>query len=152
MKLSRIPFLFLLLFLFAQLATFAQTKDSWNGTYSFLEGVPRGNGNVGNVSHSITIYQSGKNLVANLEASGWQIEESLKCTTKIVGNRINLYFKSYGNTGGEPMQRYKKGALLLSLVRSGNKILTYWGAYKPMALKNGKSGKVYFKEGDLEEQ
>lgn len=144
MKPSRI--LLPLLFLCVPLITFAQTEKNWEGTYSFIEGVPRGNGNVGNVSHTITIYRSGNNLVADLEADGWQTLVKLKCTAKVVGNRINLYFKSYGDTDGQPMMTYKKGALLLSLARSGNKVLTYWSAYKPVALKNGKSGRVFFRK------
>ena len=124
-----------------------QPENGWLGTYSFIEGVPRGHGNVGNVAHTIRIFRSGNSLWASLEADGWQTTEKLNCTAEVVGNKINFYFKSYGDTAGTPMMNYRKGRLLLTLTRSGNRILTYWGAYKPVALENGRrSGKVFFRK------
>src|SRR2546423_4142481 len=120
---------------------------SWEGTYIFQEGGGRTQGGAGmTVEHTIRVYRKDDALIADLDAAGFQTSVSLRCSTKVEGEKISLYFDSYREDNiTEP---YRKGQLLLTLERSSvgptPRILTHWGAYQP-ALGDAKSGRVYFK-------
>lgn len=126
-----------------------QSSESvWVGTYVFSEGGGRTAGGAGMfVQHTVVIHKQSGALLADIDADGYQTSKSLRCSTKIEGNRINLYFQSYREDNiGEP---YRKGQLLLTLEQSSigsrTRILTYWGAYKPIFMP-ARNGRVYFKK------
>lgn len=125
-------------------------QSDWVGTYTFQEGGGRTAGGTGMfIEHTIKVYQQGENLIADVDAAGFQVSISLRCATKAEGDRLNLYFESYREDNVTEM--YRRRQLLLSLERSTYRgkprILTYWAAYRP-ALRTAKSGRVYFKKSE----
>lgn len=125
----------------------AGAQSSWAGTYEFDEdGGKTVGGTAIFVSHELDIIETDDGFAAVLKSSGYQTSTDLQCTTKADGSRLLIYFDEYGEDN--IFENYKKGELLLTLERkSDNKaetILTYWGAFKPIAKKNDKSGRVYF--------
>lgn len=124
-------------------AAAAKTDLAWEGSYIFQEGGERGSF----VEHTIKIYRQGSDLIADLDAAGFQTAVSLRCDTKAEGASLNLYFRSYREENiGEP---YRKGQLLLSLERAANgkrtKLLTTWRAYRPV-FREPKGPGVYFRK------
>lgn len=123
-------------------------QRDWVGTYTFQEGGGRTARSTGMfVEHAIQVYRLGKQLLADVDAAGFQMSVSLRCVAKAEGNRLNLYFESYREDNiTEP---YQRGQLLLSLERSTSRgktrILTYWAAYRP-AFRAAKSGRIYFRK------
>lgn len=120
----------------------ADSRTSWEGSYLFQEGE---GGQF--VEHTIKVYRVGEELVADLDAAGFQTAVSLRCDAKVEGEKLNLYFHSYREENvGEP---YRKGQLLLSLEKAGPgrrvRLLTRWGAYRPV-FRRPKSPGVYFKK------
>ena len=123
-------------------------RTAWEGTYTFQEGGGRTAGDTGMfVEHTIKVLRRGEELIADMDAAGFQVSISLRCAAKAEGNRLNLYFESYREDNiTEP---YRRGQLLLSLRRSTSRgkarILTYWAAYRP-AFRTARSGRVYFRK------
>lgn len=123
-------------------------RATWVGTYTFQEGGGRTAGGAGMfVEHTIKVYRRGEELIADLDAAGFQESRSLRCAVKTEGDRISLYFESYREDNiTEP---YRPGQLLLSIARSTSRgktrILTYWAAYRP-AFQTARSGRVYFRK------
>jgi hypothetical protein len=74
----------------------ANTSVSWEGTYVFQEGGDRTAGGTGMfVKHTIGLYRRGEGVIADVDASGFQVSVSLTCAVKAKGDRLNLYFESY---------------------------------------------------------
>lgn len=123
-------------------------RAAWEGTYTFQEGGGRTSGDTGMfVEHTVRVYRRGEELIADMDAAGFQVSVSLRCEAKAEGQRLNLYFESYREDNiTEP---YRRGQLLLSLERSTYRgkarILTYWAAYRP-AFQAPKGGRVYFRK------
>lgn len=116
---------------------------TWEGTYTFQE---RGSGGMV-VQHIIVVYRQGDSLVADIDANGFQTSRSLRCSTKLEGDKLSLYFQSY--RADNTFTPYRKGQFLLALASSTaggrTRLLTYWGAYES-ALNQAKSGRGYFKK------
>lgn len=117
-----------------------EARSPWEGSYLFQEGE---GGQF--VEHTIKVYRLKGELVADIDAGGFQTAVSLRCDARVEGAKLNLYFRSYREENvGEP---YRKGQLLLSLERTGagkrSKLLTNWGAYQPVFRKPRGAG-VYF--------
>lgn len=126
----------------AEVPAEGETRSPWEGDYLFQEGE---GGHF--VEHTIKVYYLGGELVADLDAAGFQTAVSLRCDARVEGAKLNLYFRSYREENvGEP---YRKGPLLLSLGRAGagkrSRLLTTWGAYRPVFRRPRGSG-VYFKK------
>lgn len=133
-----------------QLSTSSTQSDqsALEGTYTFQEGGGRTAGGTGEfVEHTLVVRRRGEELIADIDANGFQTSRSLRCSAKVEGEKISLYFQSYRE--GNVFTPYQKGQLLLTLERSvaGGKprLLTYWGAYQP-ALNSLRSGRVYFRK------
>ena len=133
--------------------------STWEGTYTFIE---KGGRTAGAtpivVEHKVKIYRVEKQLLADIDANGFQTSVALTCKTSTSGNRINLYYEKRreGDTSSQAIDlqdrvkdRYNAGQLLLILEKSvlpGTiKILTHWRGYQPVEIKP-KNGKVYFKK------
>lgn len=126
----------------------SQTSVDWEGTYTFNEGGGRTTGGTGMfVEHTIKVFRRGEELVADVDAAGFQVSVSLRCVAKAEGDRLNLFFESYREDNIR--ESYRRGQLLLSLryliSRGKARILTYWAAYGP-ALRTPRSGRVYFRK------
>jgi hypothetical protein len=69
------------------------------------------------------------------------------CSAKVVGTKLEIYFREYGEDN--MFEPYKAGDLLLTLEKKTAKgrevILTHWGKFTASVPRNEKSGKVYFK-------
>jgi len=119
-----------------------EVRSPWEGSYLFQEGE---GGHF--VEHTLKVYRLGGELVADLDAAGFQTAVSLRCDAKVQGAKVNLYFRSYREENiGEP---YRKGQLLLSLETAGagrrSRLLTSWGAYRPV-FRRPKGPGVFFRK------
>lgn len=119
-----------------------EARSPWEGSYLFQEGE---GGQF--VEHTIKVYRLKDELVADLDAGGSQTAVSLRCDAKVEGAKLNLFFRSYREENiGEP---YRKGQFLLSLEKAGSgrrtKLLTNWGAYRPV-FRRPKGAGVYFRK------
>lgn len=127
----------------------AQAQRSWNGTYEYGEnGGKTAGGSVIFIQHDITVDTDNGKLSAFISSQGYQTSKALNCTAQIVGNRLKIYFNSYGE--GNMFEPYQKGDLLLTLerrrVRGRDTILTYWNKFEPSALSKWKNGRIYFRK------
>jgi len=140
--------LFLMLF-----CTAANAQKEWLGSYSFDEdGGKNAGGSAIFIAHQIDVREADDGLMAMIQSNGYQTSKDLICTTKIDGNKLLIYFDSYGeNNMFEP---YEKGDLLLTLerrtVKGKTELLTFWGKFTPIVPKNEKTGKVYFYKSSKE--
>ncbi len=121
---------------------------TWEGTYKFNESGGRTAAATSTtVEHTIVVYRRGGELVADVDAAGFQTSVSLTCDVKVEGDRISFYFRSYREDN--VLASYRRGQLLFSLertiVRGRPRLLTYWGAYRP-GLGGGRSGRVYLRK------
>lgn len=128
---------------------FINAQTSWVGNYEFDED---GGKTVGGtpifVVHQLEIKQSEDGLLATIQSNGYQTSIDLVGTVKIEGDKILIYFDSYGENN--VFENYEQGDLLFTLEKKTTKgkteILTYWNKFQPVVPKNEKSGKVYFKK------
>ena len=144
--LSKISFIFLFS-LFLCFTVNAQSE--WIGSYQFDEdGGKTAGGTAIFVTHQIDILEGDDGLIAMIQSNGYQTSRDLVGTTKIQGDKLLVYFDSYGENN--VFETYKKGDLLFTLERKTAKgkteILTFWDKFQPVVPKNEKSGKVYFQK------
>ena len=141
----RKPLAIVCLMLFVAASAAAQ-KD-WVGHYSFDEdGGKNAGGTVIFIVHQLTVMETDDGLIAHLESNGYQTSKDLNCKAKANGNKLEIYFDSYGENN--VFESYNKGDLLFTLERRAAKgkteLLTFWGKFTPIIPKNEKTGKVYF--------
>ena len=141
----RKPLAIVCLMLFVAASAAAQ-KD-WVGHYSFDEdGGKNAGGTVIFIVHQLTVMETDDGLIAHLESNGYQTSKDLNCKAKVNGNKLEIYFESYGENN--VFETYKPGDLLFTFERRAAKgkteLLTFWGKFTPIVPKNEKSGKVYF--------
>ena len=128
-------------------AVYAQ--PAWTGNYVFSENGGRTAGGTAIfITHEMDIAEDGGSLTVTIQSNGYQTSRDLVGTAKVEGDRLNIYFESYGeNNTFEP---YEQGDLLFSLekktVKGKTELLTFWGKFTPIVPKNEKTGKVYFKK------
>ena len=135
-------------FLILIFCVFINAQTSWLGTYDFDE---NGGKTVGGtkifISHRIEIKQTDDGILATIQATAIKLRLILIGTVKTDGDKLLIYFDSYGETN--MFENYEQGDLLLTLEKKTTKgkteILTYWNKFQPIVPKNEKSGKVYFK-------
>lgn len=126
-------------------STVAQ-KD-WVGTYTFDEdGGKNAGGTVIFIAHQMTVMETDDGLIANVESNGYQTSKDLNCKAKVNGNKLEIYFDSYGENN--VFETYENGDLLFTLERRTSKgkpeLLTFWGKFTPIVPRNEKTGRVYF--------
>jgi hypothetical protein len=129
------------------IANAASPQDIWIGTYEFGEdGGKTTGGTVIFVHHELTVMSGDDGLIATLKSNGYQTSKDLICKVKAEGNKLLVYFESYGEDN--VFEPYAKGELLLTLEKKADKgkvvIVTHWGKFLPIVPKNERSGKVYF--------
>jgi hypothetical protein len=120
-------------------------QERWTGHYEFEEsGGKTAGGTAIVVTHEIEIMKTDDGLVAQITSMGYQTSASLVGKATMTGQKLAIYFESYGEDN--IFEPYKEGDLLLTLERKDDKLLTHWGAFKPAIEKYSKSGKVYFQK------
>lgn len=122
-------------------------QTSWLGSYEFSEdGGRNAGGTKVFISHELNIKQTENGLMATIQSNGYQTSKDLICTAKIVGDKLEIYFDSYGEDN--LFENFEQGDLLLTLgnktVKGKTETLTFWDKFQPSLEKNAKSGKVYF--------
>lgn len=138
---------FCLLFLAFSASAYAQ--NDWAGKYEFDEnGGKTAGGTVVFISHQLEIRETDDGLMAFIQSNGYQTSKDLVATTKIEGNKLLIYFESYGENN--VFESYEEGDLLFTLekqtVKGKTSILTHWNKFLPVVPKNEKSGMIYFKK------
>ena len=130
---------------FASIAR-AEKAPDWTGTYSYTESGGRTAGGTGIVvTHEIAVTRAGGQYKAEITANGYQTQTQIAALGTATGNKLQLRFEK---DGAEQMfkGRYRPGALLLELERSGaRRLLTHWGAYTPATTERFRNPGVYFK-------
>ncbi len=116
--------------------------DSWVGDYSFNEYAPPDQ----NMFYSIYIFKEGIYHYAEIYIDGFQTMLRLKARVIENGDGIDLLFDSY--LPDNLFDIYEKGDHLLSLERSGSKLLTYWALIEPMLSENKAAGGAYFEKAE----
>ena len=70
----------------------------------------------------------------SLDAKGFQLDESVVCSTKAQGDRLDVRFKSYSNgdlSNLYDVQVYRVNETLFSLEKEYKGLLTHWLSYWP---------------------
>jgi hypothetical protein len=118
--------------------------DSWIGKYSFFEFVPPHEviGSSMMWNYDIYLYEMDNLYYALVFIDGFQTCVRAKAT--VVGNdeSINVVFELY--LPGNLYEANRKGDILLTLERSDDEMLTYWGIIEAVVSDNQVSGEVYF--------
>ncbi len=134
---------FAILALLCAVPAFAQER--WTGRYEFEEsGGKTPGGTAVTVNHEIEIFETDDGLVAMIKSQGFQTSRDLVCRARVEGDKLLVFFGSYGEDN--VLATYKDGELLLTLERKKDELLTHWGAFQPVTGNYGKSGKVYFRK------
>ena len=128
-------------------AVSAAAQKDWVGHYSFDEdGGRTAGGTAIFVTHELTVIETDDGLIAHLESNGYQTSKDLICKAKVNGNKLEIYFDSYGENN--VFENHEKGDLLFTLERrtakGGTELLTFWGKFTPIVPINEKTGKIYF--------
>ena len=140
-----------LLFIFIFSAA-AAAQNSWTGSYFFEEDGGRNAGGTPiYIVHQLDIAQTDDGLIVTIQSNGYQTSIDLTGTAKAEGDRLLIYFDSYGENN--VFESYEQGDLLFTLekrtVKGKTEILTHWNKFQPIVPKNETSGKVYFKKTAL---
>lgn len=127
----------------------ANAQSDWVGKYDFAEdGGKTAGGTAVFISHQLDITETDDGLIARITSAGYQTSIDLNCTAKVQGNKLLIYFDSYGEDN--MFEKYAQGDLLLTLekkaVKGKEQILTYWSKFTPSIDPKAKSGKVYFQK------
>ena len=128
-------------------AASAAAQKDWVGHYSFDEDGGRNAGGTAIfIMHELNVMESDDGLIATLQSNGYQTSKDLNCKAKPNGNKLEIYFDSYGENN--VFETNEKGDLLFTLEHRTSKgkteLLTFWGKFTPIVPKNEKTGKVYF--------
>ncbi len=142
-------FFTLLLCLYLCLCGCANAQTNWVGSYEFDEdGGKTAGGTAIFITHELFIEQTESGLLATLNSNGYQTSSELIGTAKAEGDKLLIYFDSYGENN--MFEKYEQGDLLLTLekktLKGKTEILTFWNKFQPAIEKNEKAGKVYFKK------
>jgi hypothetical protein len=141
---------FAILTFISALCIAANAQNAWVGAYEFDEdGGKNAGGTAIFINHQLEVRETaGGALMATLQSNGYQTSKDLICTAKTEGNKLLIYFESYGENN--VLETFEQGDLLLALKKKTAKgktqILTFWSKFQPVVPKNEKSGKVYFRK------
>lgn len=129
----------------------AHAQSDWVGKYDFEEnGGKTAGGTAIFISHQMDISETDDGYVVMIKSAGYQTSKDLIATAKAQGNKLLVYFDSYGEDN--VFENYEKGDLLLTLekktVKGKDEILTFWGKFTPSIDTKAKGGKVYFRKMD----
>ncbi len=116
----------------------------WEGVYSFDEAWETEGQDIKNIiTYELDVARRGDSLLAEFNADGYMTSIHAHCTTIPSDERLVVLFKEAGednmfNQAGE-------GDTLFTLVRRGDRLLTFWGVMAPQATEL-EDGTPYFKK------
>ncbi|PTQ60054.1 hypothetical protein C8J45_1135 [Sphingomonas sp. PP-CE-3G-477] len=106
-----------------------EPSSDWNGRYSYeFGGWANAAGTAATVAYTLTLTA----LSCKFSAEGYQIDETIACTTKRGARGIDIAFKSYsdgGTTDKYGNAVYAVGDPLFSLENKEGKLITRWKGY-----------------------
>ena len=145
-KLFRILLIALVLL---SVSSIALGQNAWIGDYTFDEdGGKNAGGATIFISHELRVFESDGALKAMLQSKGYQTSVDVVGTGKVAGDKLVIYFESYGEDN--MFETYSPGDLLFTLERKTEKgkavVLTHWGKFTASIPRYSKSGKVYFQK------
>lgn len=122
-------------------------QAEWVGTYSFDEDGGRNAGGTAiYITHELFVMETDDGLRATLQSNGYQTSKDLNCTARVKGNKLEIFFDSYGEDN--VFESYSPGDLLLTLenrvAKGKSELLTWWGKFTPVIPEKPKTGKVFF--------
>ena len=128
-------------------AALTSAQNGWAGSYLFEEDGGRNAGGTAIfITHELNVMETDDGLRATIQSNGYQTSKDLNCTAKVVGNKLEIYFESYGESN--MFETYSQGDLLLTLekrtVKGKSQLLTFWGKFVPVIPEKPQSGKVFF--------
>lgn len=128
-------------------AVVASAQNGWAGTYVFEEDGGRNAGGTAIfITHELNVMETDDGLRATIQSNGYQTSKDLICTAKAAGNKLSIYFESYGENN--MFESYSPGDLLLTLekrtAKGKTQLLTFWGKFEPVIPEKPQSGKVFF--------
>jgi len=111
LKIAKAFSAFVFVFIFA---SFINAQTSWIGNYQFDEDGGRNAGGTKIfIAHQIEVRQAGDGLLATLQSNGYQTSVDLVGTIKADGEKLMIYFDSYGENN--MFENYEQGDLLWSV-------------------------------------
>lgn len=112
-------------------AASASLTPSWDGNYRCeLDLGENAAGQSTGAEYELSISKDS----CSLEAKGFQLDESIVCSTKAQGDRLDVRFKSYSNgdlSNLYDVQVYRVNEALFSLEKEHKGLLTHWLSYWP---------------------
>lgn len=159
-------FIIVLMILISAASLSAQTKKAsdWAGAYTFFD-APRNSSPAARgtdsysltlgIEYKLTITKKGGGFSATLEINGMQQFEVYECSTKVdeSGDKLDFYFLGDGapDGGQRNIQKFKKGALLFSLMKIKTGAKTKY-EFQPVSFKlarlspKAKKQPIYFQK------
>ena len=126
----------LLLVLVCVTGSFAQEGRRWVGEYFFdEEGGETAGGSKIYVAHTLKIYEKDGKLEAHIYSQGFQTSRDVVASVKIEGSVARFRFLRAGDDHTFP--RYVDGALLFSIERTRDGLVTTFGAFSPAIIEDG---------------
>ncbi len=119
-------------------------QATWTGTYEFNEFAEPNQ----NLDYQLVLSDTGKGMTMKLKVDGFQTVIRAQGQAKIEGNKCFIIYKSNykDNDLNVPADnRFKPDAVLLTLERKNDKLITNWGELSPMDMH--KRPGVYFSKG-----
>lgn len=110
---------------------------TWLGEYSFAEYAPPDQ----NIFYSLTIYCEGDYFFGRFSIDGFQTMERLLAEVSGDADSIDLKFLRY--LPDNVSEIYKEGDILLTLEKTGGKLITTWGKITPLLLDNREPGEYF---------
>lgn len=116
--------------LVAPLATMpALAAGPWDGTYVYEQGLGKNSGGIALfVTHTLTINGSE----CRLDAEGYQTNEHIRCKATANGDKLDVSFVSFKDSGMNNQfgkKIYAANQPLFILTKQGNSIATTWQGY-----------------------
>ena len=122
---------FILLMLTSLSLSACADKPAWQGTYSYEAMLGE------NVADDAVIIEYALSISHNecsLQIEGYQVSESILCTTREDNGHLNVDFKSYADGSVKNIYDvavYTVGGTLFSFSHENNQLLTIWGELIP---------------------
>lgn len=116
--------------------------DRWTGVYRFEEVWDTEGQDIRNIiTYALDVRRQGDSLLADFDADGYMTSIHLHCTAVAWKDRMAVVFKEEGDDNA--YHQAGEGDTLLTLVRKGDGLVTFWGAIEPQATEI-EDGTPYF--------